>query len=183
MSAIVSKRVWLPSLLACAAAFTVGCTSEGDDTAIATTATESGDPSEAYILWGAATLQFRVSGGAGGFWLGLAETRDCGAECWTGEDCIFGYEAATGQPMPAYCHYAAVDGTDLLYGGDRESLQEGYTVFPDQFACGADRITNCEEHVTFFLESNPSYGGNGGCWVWGHAPSYYDGFGCTVMDW
>ena len=211
-------------------------TSPPADTAQDTT-TVSFEPSSAFVLWSGGQITFRTTGGSGGFWFGIAETRSCQEiDCWTGESCIWGYISADGIPMDPYCHYADQDGLVLEYSeinydengdgritsdewggsslewssrdedGDniltedevpeppRDSLEEGYTAFTGKQSCGVDRNqecdsctsaedANCEQYVTYYLESSPAYGGTGGCWVWGHATSYYEGLGCTTTLW
>lgn len=121
------------------------------------------------VSWGPETVELAVSGGPGAYWFGIAETAGC-EDCWTGEDCIFGYE--TDGMTLSYCHDAGDVGALLFYGGDAAALPLGSTAFP-----GPDAA----ERVTYYLESDTEYGGDGSCYVWGADVSYYDGLGCMAL--
>ena len=136
-----------------------------------TTTTTTGwseDPS-ASLTWGATALQLTISGGPGAYWFGMAETVGC-EDCWTGEDCVYGYDAA-GTTL-AYCHDGTDTGTTLAYGGDPGARTAGSTVFPDGSYDGA---------ATCYRESDPDFGGDGSCYTWGADTSYYDGLGCRAL--
>lgn len=119
------------------------------------------------VTWGPDAVELGVADGAGGWWFGMAETTGC-EDCWTGEDCVYGYESGDGAIF-AHCHDAADSGTSLTYGGSRSGLAAGSTAFPD---------ASHEARVTYFLESDPEHGGDGSCWVWGADISYFDGLLC-----
>ena len=119
------------------------------------------------VAWGATSVNIDIVGGPGAYWFGMAETANC-EDCWTGEDCVYGYEYSGGAFN--YCHDAGDTGSSLIYGGDPTNLSAGTTVFPG---------SEYDGRVTYFLESDPEYGGDGSCYVWGRDPNYYDGLGCT----
>jgi hypothetical protein len=122
---------------------------------------------EVGVEWTSSGVELYVYGGAGAYWFGMAQTDGC-EDCWTGEDCVYGYEADGASLL--YCHDAGDWGTSLTYGGDRTALAAGTTAFVDGTVAAG---------VTYFLESDVSFGGDGSCYVWGADPSYYDGLGCT----
>jgi hypothetical protein len=130
--------------------------------------TGPGNPT-ASVTWGAASVDVTISGGPGAYWFGMAETVGCD-DCWTGEDCVYGYDAS-GTTL-AYCHDGTDTGTSLTYGGNANALDAGTTVFADAAFDGS---------VTYYLESDPDFGGDGSCYVWGADNSYYDGLGCTAL--
>ena len=78
------------------------------------TTTGGGAPT-ASVTWGGASVDVAVAGGPGAYWFGMAETTGCD-DCWTGEDCVYGYDAS-GTTL-AYCHDGGDTGTSLAYGGD-----------------------------------------------------------------
>ena len=127
-----------------------------------------GGPS-ASVTWGSRSVDLTVSGGPGAYWFGITEST-CD-DCWTGEDCIYGYSLGDGTVL-AWCHDAGDTGTSLTYGGSPIELDAGTTVFPDATYDGK---------VTYYLESDPEFGGDGSCYVWGADPSYYAGLGCTNL--
>ena len=133
------------------------------------TTTTGGDPPTATVQWTETAVDIAVSGGPGAYWFGMAETLDC-TDCWTGEDCVYGYDAS-GTTL-AYCHDAGDAGTTLTYGGDAAALGAGETVFTDNSYDGK---------VTYYLESDVDFGGDGACYVWGADAAYYDGLGCTAL--
>ena len=121
------------------------------------------------VEWGSSSVDIAISGGPGAYWFGMAETIGC-EECWTGEDCIYGYVYDGGSLN--YCHDAGDNGTTLTYGGDAGGLEAGTTVFPsDQY----------DASITYYLESDVDFGGDGSCYVWGADTTYYDGLGCTNL--
>lgn len=124
----------------------------------------------ASVSWGVDAVDLSVGGGGGGWWFGMAETVGC-EDCWTGEDCVYGYEAGDGAVF-AYCHDAGEAGVSLTYGGDVASLAAGTTVFTD---------AGFDGRVSYMLESDPEYGGDGSCWVWGADAGYYDGLLCGAL--
>jgi hypothetical protein len=126
--------------------------------------------------WGPSTVTLSVAAGPGAYWFGMAQTSNgdagtAGSDDWTGEDCVWGYETVAGDTL-SYCHWAGDAGVALAYGGDLLDLQEGSTVFVD---------SSFDGQVTYYLESDPVYGGDGSCYFWGHDASYYGGLGCTEM--
>jgi hypothetical protein len=121
------------------------------------------------VNWGSSAVELSIEGGPGAYWFGIAETSGCN-DCWTGEDCVFGYDASG--TFLAYCHDSWDEGTSLSYGGAAAALAAGTTVFPDS-GYSAD--------VTYYLESDPEYGGDGSCYTWGDDTRYYDGLGCTNL--
>ena len=123
----------------------------------------------AAVVWGETNVSLSASGGPGAYWFGMAETLDCD-DCWTGEDCVFGYDAS-GTTL-SYCHDAGDAGTTLTYGGDPAALGAGETVFKDSSHDG---------NVTYYLESDTDFGGDGTCYIWGADTSYYDGLGCSSL--
>ena len=147
---------------------TWGTTGTGGTTGTTGTTGFGGGPT-ASVTWGASSIDLVVGGGPGAYWFGLAETAGCD-DCWTGEDCVYGYDAS-GTTL-AYCHDAGDTGTNLAYGGNPSQLVAGTTVFPS---------SNSDGYVTYYLESDADYGGDGSCYTWGSDPSYYDGLGCTVL--
>ena len=132
------------------------------------TTTGGGAPT-ASVTWGGASVDVAVAGGPGAYWFGMAETTGCD-DCWTGEDCVYGY--SYGGTTYAYCHDAGDTGTSLAYGGDATPLAAGTTVF------GSDDF---DSRVTYYLESDTDFGGDGSCYVWGADNSYYDGLGCGQL--
>ena len=169
----------LPGLLACGdkdddddgdddCADSADCDDGTGTTGTGTTGTGGGTPSVS-VDWGSSAVSVSVSGGGGGWWFGIAETLEC-SDCWTGEDCVYGYSFDGGALN--YCHDAGDSGTSLTYGGDPVSLSSGTTVFPSG---------EYGSRVTYFLDSDPEFGGNGACYVWGQDTSYYDGLGCTSL--
>ena len=71
-----------------------------------------------------------------------------------------------------YCHDGGDTGASLSYGGNANDLAAGTTLFPDDSFDG---------RVTYYLESDPDYGGDGRCFVWGNDTSYYSGLGCVEL--
>ena len=57
-------------------------------------------------------------------------------------------------------------------GGDATNLAAGTTVFGDATFDGT---------VSYYLESDPEFGGDGSCYVWGADVTYYDGLGCSAL--
>jgi hypothetical protein len=147
------------------------CEDEDEDDGSTTggTTTGGGGGPTVSVTWGGSSVDVDIAGGPGAYWFGLAETSGCD-DCWTGEDCIYGYQYSGGSLE--YCHDAGDTGTSLTYGGDATNLSAGTTVFPDSSRDGA---------VTYYLESDPEYGGDGNCFVFGADTSYYDGLGCTNL--
>ncbi len=143
----------------------------GEDVEDTDTDVVDDDPSPS-ADWGADAVTITVDGGPGGYWLGMAETADS-SDPWTGEDCVWGYELSSGEVIGPYCHDLGDGGSTVLtYGGSTSDLQAGTTVFTSE--TGGDR-------VTYFLESDPDFGGSGDCWTWGNDPSYYAGLGCSEL--
>lgn len=134
----------------------------GTATGTTTGTTGTGGPAVS-VNWGSSGIDVDISGGSSG-WFGMAETYDCD-DCWTGEDCVYGYSYSGGSLN--YCHSVGGSGTSLTYGGDAGNLMSGTTVFPD---------ASFESYVTYYLEQD-----DGSCYVWGADPSYYDGLGCSSL--
>lgn len=146
------------------------CDDDGSTWTGTTSSTGTGTTGpSASVVWGSASVEIAVSGGPGAYWFGMAETIGC-EDCWTGEDCIYGYEYSGGSLN--YCHDAGDNGTTLTYGGDAASLAAGTTLFPNG---------DYEYAITYFLESDVEFGGDGSCYVWGADTTYYDGLGCTNL--
>jgi len=124
---------------------------------------------EVGVEWGDAAMDVFIVGGPGAYWLGMAETEDCD-DCWTGEDCVYGYESEG--TVLSWCHDIGDGGGSLTYGGDRAALVPGSTAFEDATA---------GSRVSYILESDPEFGGDGSCHVWGADPTYYDGLGCISL--
>lgn len=134
------------------------------------TTTGGGSTPTANIAWTETAVELSASGGGGAWWFGMAEIVGCDDDCWTGEDCVYGY-AASGTTL-SYCHDAGDGATSLTYGGDPAALQAGETVFTGpEFG----------DKVSYYLESDIELGGDGSCYVWGADSSYYDGLGCTAL--
>jgi hypothetical protein len=175
-------RTWTKTVALLGLGLGVACTDgskgTGGDSGEAATGGDSGETEgqpepeapTASVTWGAAGIELAVSGGGGGWWFGMAETAEC-EDCWTGEDCVYGYEAGDGAIF-AYCHDAGDAGTSLAYGGDPVALAAGSTVFVD---------ASFDGKVTYMLESDPEFGGDGSCWVWGQDASYFDGLLCGAL--
>jgi hypothetical protein len=124
------------------------------------------------VTWGGSALSLLTAGGAGGWWFGIAQTANCDSVlCWTGEDCVYGFELSDGSAL-SYCHDGGDSGTSLTYGGNVNDLEAGTTVFSSR---------DFEDDVTYYLESDPDFGGDGSCYVWGDDISYYNGLGCNAL--
>lgn len=156
------------------ALFAFGCEPTKGDTGAWGGDDTSGGTSELSfaVTWGSSSVELSISDDEGrAFWFGMAETNaGCGDECWTGEDCLYGYTSPnTGTTYGPYCHDAGTEGISLTYGGDPTNLQEGTTVFPDSSYKG---------NVAYYFEDQDS----GDCWVGGlNGASYYSGQGCTSV--
>lgn len=127
-----------------------------------------GDP-DVSVSWGSSVIQVTISGGSEDYWLGIVETAGCGSECWTGEDCVWGFSAGSTTLGP-YCHDMGKTGDSLAYGGDAVELSPGETVFPD---------SSFSDQVTYYLDGDSS----ASCWIWGDDPGYYSALGCTTVSW
>lgn len=113
--------------------------------------------------WGGGGLDVTLTGGdSAGYWVGLAET-DCGGQCWTGEDCVYGYVASSGTSYN-YCHPASASGVFLSSVGSFDDIIEGSTT-----------IHSASLNNTYFMEEVST----GTCWTWGYDTSYYGGLGCS----
>ena len=148
--------------------FAFGCDDKPNETgageADADTDSDTDADTEVDVTWGSSSVDLTITNGDAtqSYWFGMAEVVGCPAEdCWTGEDCIYGYAGY------AYCHPAATTGVSLAYGAPFDAVTEGVdTVFFDSGFDGS---------VTYYLEDNTA------CWVWGADTSYYDGLGCTAL--
>lgn len=141
----------------------VGCVDTGKDSGGTTVG-----PADATfaVTWGASSVDLAITDGEGSYFFGMAETGStCSAnpdDCWTGEDCIFGF----GDYL--YCHPASATGVSLAYGGDFAAVNEGSdTVFPDNSFDGS---------VTYYIEYS-----DGTCGVFGQDVSYYASQNCTQL--
>jgi len=138
------------------------------------TGTGSGDPGDdessptgspsVSVSWDSYSLTVSVSGRAGPWRLGIAETYNCSL-CWTGEDCLYGftYNGTT----RSYCHELEASSTSLAYGGVWTALEPGQTVFDASY----------ENRVGFYLESVAE----GDCFIWGRELAHFEGLGCTEL--
>lgn len=117
-----------------------------------------GGSPEVSVSWGGSSVDIEVSSGT--WYFGMAETA-CGSDCWTGEDCLYGYTLDSGDVLGPYCHDIG-SGDSLSYGGDPTNLQPGSTVFSSSF----------EGSVTYVL-LDPS---TEACFTWGDDTSYYSDF-------
>ena len=115
-------------------------------------------------------LALTVSGGPGGYWFGVAETGGT-TNGWTGEDCVYGFTTED-QTAYSFCHDAGNTGTQLDKVGSFVEMAPGKTIFDNTF----------EGKLTYYLESDINYGGDGSCYVWGHDPEYYAAQGCTTLQ-
>ena len=140
----------------------------GNGTTGTGTGTGGGAPTVS-VTWGGSSVDIDVAGGPGAYWFGMAETSGCD-DCWTGEDCVYGY--SYGGTVLAYCHDGGDTGTNLTYGGDFNALAAGTTVFSS---------ASFDGRVTYFLESDTDFGGDGSCYIWGGDTSYFDGLGCGQL--
>lgn len=124
------------------------------------------------VTWGGGSVDLSITDGEGSYYFGMAETGSscAGAPeyCWTGEDCIYGYDTYL------YCHPASATGVSLAYGGDFDALTEGSeTVFPGQTN---DEGLEFNGSVTYYIEYS-----DGSCSSWGHDTSYYSSLGCDSL--
>ncbi|NOY27320.1 MAG: hypothetical protein GXP62_15740 [Oligoflexia bacterium] len=106
-----------------------------------------------------------VNGDSAGYSFGMAET-DCGGDCWTGEDCLYGYTLGDGSVL-SYCHPLSSTGGYLTTVGDSDLIVEGSTTILDPATM----------YITYYLEEVSS----GDCWIWGYDTSYYGGVGCSDL--
>lgn len=118
------------------------------------------------VHWASSAIQVSVSTGGTGWHFGLIEATDgCSSDCWTGEDCVYGYGSSY-----FYCH--PLDGSasaSLVYSGDYSDLDEGReTVFPD---------SSFSQYCAYYFEDD-----SGNCWIGGDGSSWYDGLGCTEVQ-
>lgn len=127
-------------------------------------------------MWEPVSLKLTVSGRDDIVYFGLAETgstcSQSSGDCWTGEDCVFGF--AIKDPQQRYCHPISPTGVGLAYASDqRDALEEGaQTGFRQISPAG----TPYNGQVTFYLEDEA-----GCCYSFGHNPGYYDALGCTQL--
>lgn len=113
--------------------------------------------------WGGGGLTVDIFGGdSAGYWLGLAETA-CGGDCWTGEDCVYGYTTGSGT-VYSFCHPMSSTGVYLSTVTSIGAIVEGSSTIH------SEALNN-----TYFMEEVST----GACWVWGHDTSYYGGLGCS----
>lgn len=147
----------------------------GDDTGGSGDGTGSdgggGDDPSPYVDWGSSSLTAGSGVAESGWHFGIIESDSaCGSDCWTGEDCVYGYYLSSSDTTLIYCHPLGSAGKETFqYGGSAMDLDEANdTVFPDSSFAG-----DC----TYYFES-PS----GDCWIGGKAPEYYGGIGCTETN-
>ncbi len=120
---------------------------------------DGGGGMDVSVSWGGSSVDISV--GTGSCWyFGMAETSGC-SDCWTGEDCLYGYELGNGSVLGPYCHDIG-SGDSLNYGGNPNDLQPGTTVFS----------ASAEGNVTYVLID----GATEECFTWGDAPAYYSDF-------
>ena len=130
---------------------------------------EAPNPAELPPTWsvtlGAEGLELSVEGGPGGYWFGVSESAP-GA--WTGEDCVNGFTTADAE-LIFYCHDAG-DGGKKTYPrvASVREMNEATTLFDSAK----------EGSLTYYLYSDPVFGGSGECWVQGADPAYYAAEGC-----
>ena len=110
-------------------------------------------------------VEINIEGGPGGYWFGVTETTPGG---WTGEDCVNGFTTADSE-QSFYCHEAGDGGkrSFVRVAGLRE--MNGATTLFD--------VAN-EGTLTYYLYSDPVFGGSGECWVQGADTAYYQAEGC-----
>jgi hypothetical protein len=119
--------------------------------------------------FGPTGVDIKVSGGAGGWMLGVARTADLAdphaflADCHTGAFVAGAWQSA--------CQPLRLGTNQLTYGGDPMALASGTTLLRSDDA----------EGVTWLLESDRSLGGNGRCFVWGHDPAAFASLGCQEL--
>lgn len=127
------------------------------------------------VAWGAESLTLTIEGSDVDqiVYFGMAETGetcdDGEGDCWTGEDCVDGYETSDGTLL-AFCHPVQDGSLTLAYGAKlgESGLDEGAeTVFSSDGFSGS---------VTYYLEDSSAR-----CYVWGHDPSHYDAESCTEL--
>ena len=157
-------------LIIAAGVLAAGCVDTSKDSG-GTTVDPVADPSFA-VSWGANGIDLAITDGEGSYYFGMAETGDtCSANpenCWTGEDCIYGYDTYL------YCHPTSDTGVSLTYGGAFDALTEGSeTVFPGQTNDAGDAF---DGSVTYYIEY-----ADGSCASWGHDTSYYASLGCDAL--
>ncbi len=165
------------ALAATSALFLAACDDVKGDTGDTGMAGDGGssevtEPSSVSVSFGSDSLTVTISeDGPGGYWLGMAETA-ASDDPWTGEDCYLGYTLTDGTVL-SYCHNAGDGGTlTLSYGGDPTDLDDS-----------TETVFSAEQdgRITYYLYSDPTWGGNDMCWVWGNESSYYDALGCNEM--
>ena len=107
------------------------------------------------VNWGSGSVDVAVNGGPGAYWFGMAETADC-VDCWTGEDCIYVH---TRRRVLARLVSRRGRQWDLA---DVRRRRRG--------TGGRDHGLARERRrsVTYYLESDAEFGGDGSCYVWGN---------------
>lgn len=128
------------------------------------------------VRWQEAHLELVLGDLPGEYYLGIAESfLECGEWCWTGEDCIYGWEDPdSGQSIGPFCHTVQPSLENILvYGGNCLALEQGTTCFPDD---------SFSHRVAYYLERYDPSTARTSCWIWGsQASSYYAGLGCTEL--
>ena len=125
---------------------------------------------ELRLTWTSSGLQVNITGGAGRYELGMAET-GAGSSGWFGESCISGSEPY-GYDDYGYdvCHSLSATGGFLTSVYPTvSSVADGATLFNKSLGESGD--------LTYVLLSVSS----GDCWVTGHDVRYYDRLGCTAL--
>lgn len=110
-------------------------------------------------------VELTVEGGPGGYWFGLTESAEGG---WTGEDCVHGFTTADAEQI-FYCHEAPDRGKRTFVRVPSLREMNGATTLFDAANEGM---------LTYYLYSDPLFGGSGECWVQGADPAYYAAEGC-----
>ena len=144
-----------------ASLFVVACDGGKASTPEADAVTDADSYFDSDVSWCSGSVDLTQTGGVAGYF-GLAET-GCGdpANCWYGEDCIYG--DLTGNYF--YCHPTNDSGVALTYGGAFDAISEGSdTVITD---------TSNDGTVTYNVEQGDARNERG------NDVSYYAGLGCT----
>jgi len=125
------------------------------------------DAEEASVAWLEEGILLTVPDGREPVAFGIAETRgDCGwASCWTGEDCLNGYNYDDHELK--YCHPVQPGRTLLSYGGNISDLAVGEeTAFVGP---------NFATVVTYYLRYADET-----CEVWGPDVAYFAELNCIL---
>lgn len=124
---------------------------------------------EVRTRFGPTGVDVEVTGGAGGWMLGVARTADPADPHAFLADCHAG--ALVNGSWQSACQPIQRGNNPLTYGGDPMSLGHGMTLLRPDDAAG----------VTWMLESDRSLGGDGRCFVWGHDPAAFASLSCIEL--